>query len=57
MKTNIPPLTQMSFEQWRDQNMDDYDIREKAEINPYHPDLCYEYTQRIKLNTKLWNEL
>ena len=23
----------------------------------YHPDLCHEYTQRVKLITKLWNEL
>ena len=53
----IPPLTQISFEQWRDRNMDDFDIREKAEINPYNPDLCYEYMQRIKHNIKLWNEL
>ena len=57
MTNNIPPLVQMSFKQWRDQNKNDFDVREKAEINEYHPDLCYEYTQRVKRNTKLWYEL
>lgn len=57
MKNEIPKLTQMSFEEWRDNNMDDFNIREKAEIDPYHPDLCHEYIQRTKTIERLWKQL